>query len=331
MNIKKIGLTALAASLVSVSANAGELSVAGSAKMAMEGFTGENLDAGTTFSMGNQVTMSGSGELDNGMTVSLSFVLDQGDDTKTTGNTTTLPSGGGAPFDSHSVKISSEALGTLTFAGEGGSSAASSIDTSAAGDIWDTFDGTRGKAAAVAVSDSGPGDNSLFYTLPSIMDDLTVNLSYKPQGSGAESASGYGVAYTGVEGLTAKYAITDVETGVTGTSGDQSVWSLSYAYGPITASASNSDYDVGTSSSDQELSSYAVSYTVSDEISVTYGTEDIEKGGSNNDAEYNSISASYTAGGMTISAAMKEGENVAHGTASSEDFEYWSLGASFAF
>ena len=31
--------------------------------------------------MGNQLTFSGSGELDNGMNVSLSFVLDQNDDT----------------------------------------------------------------------------------------------------------------------------------------------------------------------------------------------------------------------------------------------------------
>ena len=331
MNIKKIGLTALAASLVSVSANAGALSVSGSAKMAMEGFTGEELNAGTTFSMGNQVTMSGSGELDNGMTVSLSFVLDQGDDGNTNGASATNKIGGTAPFDSHSVSVSSDTLGTLKLSGEGGASTASSIDTTAAGDIWDNFDGSIGAVSGAKVKNTEGGDNSLFYTLPSIMDDLTVNLSYKPQGSGAESATGWGVAYSGVEGLTAKYAVTDVETGATGTSGDQSAYSLSYAYGPVTASVSNSDYDVGTSTSDQELSSYAISYTVSDEISVTYGTEDIEKGGSTTDAEYNVISASYTAGGMTISAAMKEGENVAHGTASSEDFEYWSLGASFAF
>jgi len=332
MNIKKIGLTALAASLVSVSANAGEMTVAGSASITMEGYSGENRNAGTGFSMGNQLTFSGSGELDNGMTVSLSFVLDQGDDGNTNTASATNSIGGTAPFDSHSVTVSSDSLGTLVFAGEGGSSTATSIDGSAAGDIWDTFDGSRSSTVTgVAVSDSSPGDNSVFYTLPTVMDDIAVNLSYKPQGSGAESATGWGVAYTGLEGLTAKYAITDLETGVTGTSGDQSVWSLSYAYGPVTASASNSDYDVGTSTSDQELSSYAISYTVSDEISVTYGTEDIEKGGSTTDAEYNSISASYTAGGMTITAAMKEGENIAHGTGSTEDFEYFSLGASFAF
>ena len=95
--------------------------------------------------------------------------------------------------------------------------------------------------------------------------------------------------------------------------------------------ATNSDFDVGTASSDQELSSFAISYTITDELSVTYGEDTIEKGGDPTDAEYSVISASYTAGGMTISASMKEGENVAHSTATNEDFEYWSLGASFAF
>jgi outer membrane protein OmpU len=37
-NFKKIGLTALAASLVSVSANAGSMSVSGSAALNVEGF-----------------------------------------------------------------------------------------------------------------------------------------------------------------------------------------------------------------------------------------------------------------------------------------------------
>ena len=138
---KKIGLTALAASLVSVSAHAGEMSVAGSASMNVEGYTGENLDGGSGFSMGNQLTFSGSGELDNGMTVSLSFILDQNDDKAADDQSTAGNYNSGAPFDSHSVKVSSDALGTLTLAGEGGSSTATSIDGSAAGDIWDSFDG----------------------------------------------------------------------------------------------------------------------------------------------------------------------------------------------
>ena len=322
MNIKKIGLTALAASLVSVSAHAGAVSVSGGASMNTEGYSGENLNAGTTFSMGNQLTFTGSGELDNGMTVSISYVIDQGDDE--------MPAES-SPFDSHSVKVSSEALGTLTLAGEGGSSAATSIDGTAAGDIWDTFDGARGSATAVAVSDSGTGDNGLFYSMPSVMDGLDVFASYQPQGSGRESATGFGATYSGFDGLSLSYATTD-EAGTTiALSGDQTVYKVSYAYGPITATISESEFDVGTGTADQTTGSFALSYTVSDEISVTYGEETIEKGGSTTDAEYSAISASYTSGGMTISMALKEAENVAHGTGTNEDFEYWSLGASFAF
>ena len=322
MNIKKIGLTALAASLVSVSAHAGAVSVSGGASMNTEGYSGENLNAGTTFSMGNQLTFTGSGELDNGMTVSISYVIDQGDDENQAET---------SPFDSHSVKVSSEALGTLTLAGEGGSSAATSIDGTAAGDIWDTFDGTRGSATAVAVSDSGTGDNGLFYSMPSVMDGLDVFASYQPQGSGRESATGFGATYSGFDGLSLSYATTDEAGTTVALSGDQTVYKVSYAYGPITATISESEFDVGTGTADQTTGSFALSYTVSDEISVTYGEETIEKGGSTTDAEYSAISASYTSGGMTISMALKEAENVAHGTGTNEDFEYWSLGASFAF
>ena len=98
-NFKKIGLTALAASLVSVSANAGAISVSGGASMNASGYTGEGQNRGATFTMGNQLTFSGSGELDNGLNVSVSFVIDQGDDTSDATGTT--------PFDSHSVTISS--------------------------------------------------------------------------------------------------------------------------------------------------------------------------------------------------------------------------------
>ena len=333
-NIKKIGLTALAASLVSTSAFAAEMTVSGSASMAAEGHSSVAMNAGTSFSMGNQLTFSGSGELDNGLSVSLSFILDQGDDATTVAPASGTKKFGDAPFDSHSVSISSDALGTLVFHGEGGSSAASALDTTAAGDIWDNFDGVSGGGTAgVAVSDTGPGDNSLFYTLPSLVDGLTVNASYKPQGSNAESAVGFAGTYSGVEGLSVSYGTTELNSGTASTSGDQDVLKASYAYGPITLAYSNSHYDVGasTATTNQETTSMAVSYTVSDAISVTYGTEEIDQGNKTVDAEYDKISASYTAGGMTISATMADGENVAHGTDANQDIEYWSLGLSFAF
>ena len=110
-NFKKVGLTALAGSLVAVSAYAGEVTVAGSASMKVRHVDGGAANAGKAFSMGNQLTFSGSGELDNGLNVSISFVLDQGDDA---GSDTNADDNAGAPFDSHSVSVSSDGLGTLS-------------------------------------------------------------------------------------------------------------------------------------------------------------------------------------------------------------------------
>jgi outer membrane protein OmpU len=321
-NFKKIGLTALAASLVSVSANAGSLTISGAASMNVGGYSGTSMDGGATFSMGNQVTMSGSGELDNGMTVSISYQLD---------NATVTPSG---PFDDHSVTVSSDSMGSLTLYGHGGGSATSAMDATAAGNVWDSFDGARGQVTAIGHSNSAPGNNSLMYTMPTIMDGVEVKLSYEPQQSGnsIDSGTGYAVTYTGVEGLTLAYSASD-EVGTTSAlSGDQTAMKVSYVYGPVTATYTKSEFDVVTTTADQDATSVAVTYTVSDEMSVTYGTETFESTNSGHvDAEYTVLKGSYVSGGMTVSAQMKEGENVAHGTAANQDFEYWGLGLAFAF
>ena len=336
-NFKKIGLTALAASLVSVSANAGSMSVAGSASMGTAGYSGTAVTSTNEFSMGNQLTFSGSGELDNGLTVSLSFVLDQGDDKTTAAGTAAAPNNASSPFDSHSVTVASDSLGTLVFSGEGGSSTASAIDTTAAGDLWDAFDGmtnadgqTDGRG--VASASAGVGDNAFFYTSPSLVDGLTVTASFAPKAAAAPSKTGFGVNYTGMEGLTVKYAVADVIKGNTDTAnGDATVMSLSYAYGPVTLAYSDMEYDIGTASSDVDTTAMKITYTVSDELSVSYAQETIDRDGTAVDAEYEGITAAYTTGGMTLSAGMYEADSASFTTATNEDYEKWTLGASFAF
>ena len=325
MNMKKVGLTALAASLVSVSANAGSMSVSGSASMNVNGYSGEELNAGTGFSMGNQLTFSGSGELDNGINVSLSFVLDQGDDTKAVNG----------PFDSHSVAISTDGMGTLTLNGEGGTTTANMIDGSAAGDIWDKFDSLTNASKQLNnqgnYATASAGNNSFYYSSPELMDGLTLQASYQPQGSNRVSGTGVGATYTGVDGLTVKYANADIVGTTSAASGDSTVINVSYAYGPVTVTYSDMASDIEATNSDYDITSYAVSYTVNDEISITYGTEDITQEGGTSDAEYETMSVSYTAGGMTVTAGVHDAENANFGTASNQDYEKWTLGASFAF
>jgi len=322
MNIKKIGLSALAGSLVAVSANAGEMSVAGSASLGLEHTQGGAASTGKTFSMGNQLTFTGSGELDNGMNVSLSFILDQGDD-----ETDTSTGAAVAPFDSHSLTVSSEGLGTLVFHGEGGSSAQSAIDGSAAGDIWDSFDGDV--TGDVVISSSATSDNMLVYTLPTFADGLSISASYVPTGSAADSATSYAATYSGIEGLSVSYGVGDGNSTANDT--DATSMKASYAYGPVTVAYSNHEFDTNAANGDQEMDSYKLSYTVSDELSISYGAETIEETGHTEDTETSKISISYTAGGMTLTASSADIENSAGGTGTTQDRETWALGASFAF
>ena len=66
-NLKKIGLTALAGSLIASTAMAGSLSVSGGAKMSYtsKGGTSDAVN-GNRFGMQKAMTFAGGGELDNG-------------------------------------------------------------------------------------------------------------------------------------------------------------------------------------------------------------------------------------------------------------------------
>ena len=267
--------------------------------------------------MGNQLTFSGSGELDNGMNVSLSFVLDQDDDTTQTESKREENS----PFDSHSVTVSSDALGSLKFSGEGGSSAQSAIDTTAAGDAWDNGSGFDTPKSSEA------GNNSMVYTLPSLMDDLTLVGSYSPGSAGGPSATAFRIGFTGVEGLSVDFAEGQIET--VGSEADLTTMKASYAISSFTLSASETEYDAA--SLDETVESYNVAYTVSDDLSIAYGTETIETQGSSVDEEAEKINVSYTTGGVTLSATQYNFEGSGNIAGAAGETSRWALSATFAF
>ena len=314
MNIKKIGLTALAASLVSVSAHAGALSVSGGASIGVKDTS--KTSTGKSFTMGNSVTFTGSGELDNGMNVSISFELDQGAEAGTAG------AAAKGPFDSHSVTVSSDDLGTLVFAGHGGSSAQSEIDTTAAGDAWNN-------GSNFTVSASSTSNNMMLYTLPTFIDDVTAKVSYTPGAAGVDSATAWRLGYTGVEGLTVDYAQGDNET--VGAKAEATTFKASYAYSSFTLSYSNNEYDTEAATGGQDIDSWNLAYTVNDDLSVAYGVEthDTEAQTVDEEAEY--VNVSYTTGGVTLSASnyMYEGDSNTAGA--DGEIERWALSATFAF
>ena len=332
-NFKKIGLTALGTALVATSVSAGEMSVSGGASIAMQHATiGTGADAGKKFQMGNQLTFTGGGTLDNGLDVSLSFVIDQGDNE----TTSTDENGADAPFDSHSVSIGNDTIGTFTFHGEGADSEQNAMHSVVTGELWDNDLG------ATAPSESSAGDNTMTYYNSSLYDGLTIGASYAPRGSASanggdnkhDSSTAWSVKYDGVEGLSVGYASGEDST-TKGAQADVDSYFITYAYGPITVGYGVTEYDSENTGAtyDRDYSEYEIAYTLTDSLSISYGVETLETPNKSSDVdqEVTGIKASYTAGGMTLGIAQVDLDNDDFSNAATADSEMWEVSASFAF
>ena len=313
MNIKKIGLTALAGALVSVSANAADLAVTGAASLTFTGV--EQEDTGNGWSMNDQVTFTGSAEMDNGFVVSTSMRIDESDNT------------GGVSFDARSMTIDMGDSGTLTFAGSDGSGVAHPMDDTtptAKEESWDVVPG-------VTTHRVGPeGPNMFTYSISSLMDGVTLSAGYLPSGGAAdvESSTDYAISYTGIEGLTLSGGSS--ENNSAANSIDGTALNVTYAMDAFTIGYSTSEADHETANSDTELTAYGISYAMSDDLSVSLNVSELEHElSSKSDQEALGFSFSYTMGSMTFSGAHNSIDNVG-GTAATDRSGY-ELGLAFAF
>ena len=312
-NIKKIGLTALAGSLVASSVSAATLTATGTAGMSYTGGD-EKKTQGQGWTMGDSITMSASGDV-NDIGVTLSFEIDN-DDT-----------GGGDVYDSHSIAFDLGDAGSLTFHGHGGSSALGAKDDvmpAAWEEPWDILVG----AEANLIGGAG-GDNMFVYSYAHD-SGVTGTVSYVNAADAVTdvSSTSYGIEYTGMEGLTVGYAQQDVEV-TTNTKGDESTMYAKYAIGGITVGIQMSENDM-ESGTDYESTGIGVSYQVNDDLTLSYGNHEIEAVSSGNpDQEAAALGFSYTMGSMSISGAIHDGDNIANSSTNSR--EIYSLGLAFNF
>ena len=167
------------------------------------------------------------------------------------------------------------------------------------------------------------------------MDDLTIKAGYSPGSAGGPSATSFSVGFTGVEGLSVDFGVGDTET--IKTEAEQTVMKASYAFGSFTISASNNEYDYSLNDGTQddvETSSYQLAYTVSDDLSISYGSETRDTATQTVDEEAEAINVSYTTGGVTISATQYEFTGRNHSNTegpTTGDTDRWALSATFAF
>ena len=318
-NFRKIGLTALAGSLVASAAVAGDLAVTGAAEMSVTNH--DHTSTGKTVAMANSVNFAGSGETDGGLTVNLSFELDQG------------AAGELGPFDNHKVSVGSDTLGTITVHGHGGSNAAAAIDATASGDLWDNTFGFSTGAGGNSVKAGPSGVGLVQYTLPSLADGVAINATYASAGENNEGSSALGLVYTGIDGLTVSLG-TGNDNSTVAVDADYTTMKAEYAFEnfPLTVGVSSSEYDHTTAANDQEVKSFGLTYTVTDDISISYGQDQIENNTDTADIEVDGISASYTSGGMTVSAKRVNADNVdGSSTGVNNDRSMFKIAASFAF
>ena len=312
-NLKKVGLTALAGALVSVSANAAEVAVSGGASISFAGE--ESQTTGNGWSMNDGITFSMAGEMDNGWNVTVTQILND-DDVAT------------QVFDTRSLAIDMGDSGTFTFYGTGGSSvidAKDDVTPTANEEAWADVTG-----ASAAPGGTG-GANMFHYSNSSLMDGLTVMASYTPSNgtTEVESSSDYGIEYTGIDGLTIGAAQGEDNTSATAGIETETMY-VTYTMDAFSVGYQTTEDDSETASSDQDFTALGISYAVSDEMSVSLNTSTHEYESSTlSDQEAMGISVSYVMGGMTLTANHNQVDNVA-GT-STNDRSGYAMSVAFAF
>ena len=318
-NLKKIGLSALAGSLVAFSAQAGELSVSGGASLTFSNADDKSLThEGNQWTMGDSITMTGSGDMDNGMSISVSFEIDNDD------------VGGGNVYDSHSMTLDTNGMGTITFAGHGGSSAMSALDDVTPNAYEESWDIVTGADTNTRVNGSS-GDNMFLYTSPEV-EGATIKFGYLPSSNSVTDVTytDFSVAYSpaAVEGLTVGYGMGETEE-VTGTAIDDTAMYVTYTYGSVTVGYQENESDGSASSSDIDFTALGISYAVTDDFTVAYNAHESKKGDDADKQEGSGISASYTSGGITVAGAMNDVDNV--NFVSTNDTDGYEFNIAFAF
>ena len=298
--IAKIGLTALAGSLVATSAFAGAMSVSGSAKVT---YQSKGASAAQPYSNSKGITFSGSGELDNGFTVSTGYTMSD------------------AAFSSSYVSLDMGDAGTLSLMN---STALAGIDKyddvmpTAGEEVWDDVDADDNGVVGTTSA------NAIGYEVSAM--GMTISASYAKESVGTANSVVL-IADELMDGLQVGYGVGKAATSSTVEDDHSTAW-VKYSSGMATVGVQTSSID--KSSADEDRLGMALSLAVNENMSVSYGVSTVDfETASLVDEESSGISASYTMGGMTIGAVMNKTDSVAG--ISGTDYTRKEISVAFAF
>ena len=303
-NLKKIGLTAIAGSLVATTGYAGSLDVSGAAKVSYN--TKDTSETtGNPFSMTRDITFSGSGEMDNGMTISYFQLVSAG------------------TFSSSGLTLDMGDAGTATFMnGTSGGHGISAYDDkmpTAGEQVWDDLDG---EANGVL---TGNKTNKIGYGTSFAGANISVDYNKQQDGGSAKSIA---LDMSPMDGVMVFVGQSDEYAGVNAST-DQVTFGGTYTAGAVTAGIQMTSIDKAAANTDQDRTHIAASFAVNEDLSVSWGMSTVEFEGGSTDQEDSGFSASYTMGSLSLNASFNSSDNV--GGTSGTDDEMKEIGLAFAF
>ena len=307
-NFKKIGLTALAGSLAAIGyAQAGALDVSGTARMEYQSTTNNTGNSGDSFAQNTTISFTGSGELDNGMTVS--YLQAQS---------------GANTLTSQGVTLDMGDMGVLTMTNYNAAGIGTIQDMVPNGgeQPWDDL-GTHGTPQQ-GVASPHAGDR-LGYKTTAGGAIISASMNYEqtePTTSVAIQLPGLVEGLNIGAGMATDMSAADVEDDIT-------TMYATYTMGGISVGYQTTDVDKTAASTDIERSSYGISFAVNDNLSIGYGISDTDFDASTTDEENTGIGIAYTSGGMKLGIINNTKDN-AGGTAGGQD-EMTEFQLTFAF
>ena len=307
-NLKKVGLTALAGSLAAIGyAQAGALDVNGTARM--EYSTDSTLTTTSSgFAQNTSISFSGSGELDNGMSVSYFSLMTSTRTSSSQSVSVDMGDAGKVMMSNYNMAGIGKVLDKVPNGGE---------------QPWDD-NGTHGKPEQ-GVADPHAGDR-LGYSNTFGGVSLSAAMDYQ-QSSPTTSLA---VSMSPMEGLSIGAGIaTDQSTATT--EQDIETAYVTYSMGGISVGYQTTDVSAAAASSDIERSAYGLSFAVNENLSIGYGvsTTEFESSSITSDEENTGIGIAYTSGGMKLGIINNKKDNAVGVGAT--DLETTEFQLTFAF
>ena len=319
MNIKKIGLTALAGSMVALSAVAGELTVTGSMNITHSSYGGNQdaTDVASGIGIENAVFANASTELDNGYVVSLTQGINN--------STSTY------------LSVDMGDLGSLSYVQTDAGGGLEALDDMSPSAYEEVNDGLTAGTADIAKFSHTSG-----FAYSNTVAGATVGLTFSDGGSTA--AVGDGSVDTGAStnsstsiGITYPVADTGLTVfGGVGTMGqadgkdiDSEIIGAKYAFGPVTVGYQvNTNDDSDSSVKDLETTLASIAFNINENMAISYGVMDTDNG-SAVDQDHTGISASYTMGALSLKAYQNEVDNSGHVAGATSEKTEISLSVAF--